>query len=155
MIKAEQATNDLYKSIVAGVLRLWIGPGRRYSFKEAADMTGLSSQCITNYVVERAGPEGYCLIRLMTIPEIRLDLLNRIAGLVGCMAVPAEIDENGNDFQMNAILTDAVGLFGSALADGRIDHLERPETIEAVKRLRQHADEWLAAHDGVKVRAVK
>lgn len=155
MIKAEDIDNELYKNIVAGVLRVWIGSGRKYTAKETADMIGQSLPSINNYLSRHAGPDGPGLLRLLTIPEVRLALLSKIAALVDCAVIPTDIEENGNDFQMNAILTDAVGLFGHALADGRIDHTERPEIVEAVKSLRQHADEWLAAHDSVKVRAVK
>lgn len=117
---------------IADALRLWVGAGRRYSLAAVAAAGGIPERTVKSY---RAGETTPSFANFLTL-----------AGVLGpqffnaCLrGLPFEVRATDpDDTTPQELLADVCGFsagLAQALADGRIDHRERPEILAGVRDL--------------------
>mgnify|MGYP000990215585 CR=1 FL=1 len=123
---------------ISGTLRRLVdgafGVGRRYSYEQAAELLSCKVSSLRDIA---AG-----------VKHARLGLGLAIAGLIGPAAVNtllAEIgylgarrqddDDEAKPFETLAALNSTSATLATALADGRLDHRERPACAQALREL--------------------
>ena len=133
---AERASN---------ALRRYVGPRQTHSYAKAAEAVGVEERSMKAWVLGEQAPPLYRWLRLVAFlgPGFADDVL-AMAG-IRCKRVD---QDGGDDMQLLASLSTAVDTIAQALADdGRIDHRERLDIAEAIRRLTEVTTPWLSQHD--------
>ena len=119
--RAEPA-EELKKSFCDS-LALFVGANRRYGVEEVAAATGISTDSLHRYLRGETCPKWDKAVQLLTVLPVEFGLaLLRPAGLTGLRRIDG--DSSGPETMRDIAL--AAADQAAALADGRIDHTERP-----------------------------
>lgn len=145
-------TNDLLSEVIADALRRHVGPGRTYTYDQAALAVGVERRTMQSWVLGETPPQSHKLVRIFR--WLGPDVANDVLGLAGLMTLPVQ-QPDGDEFALNEDM--AALLFKLAWAlkdDGRIDHQELAEIIPVARIAHARVGAWLAEHDP-KIRPLK
>lgn len=120
------------RSVFADALGLYVGPGRRHSVGGISTATGISETQVRDYLAGRTTPSVANLGTLLG--TVGADLANEWLahhGLCGCRAIDGPTQP-----AMDALAAElgAAHALSEAMADGRIDHTERPGVVESQRK---------------------
>lgn len=137
-------TKDLMQVRIADGLRSYIGPGRQYSYDEAADAIGADVRTVQSWVLGETAPCVFKLMRLFA--WLGPSFADMVLAPAGLCAVPAAAPA-ADDFATNAAAAVAAAGFAEAFLDGRVDHGERLRLLPVVRTAHARLGAWLAACD--------
>lgn len=126
------------RSAYRDALSLFVGRGKRFEIKDVAAATGMHPDTLCRALTGTSCPDWANTVALMAVLPVEFsEMILRPAGITGARRIDGEIHPS-------AVLSetaDAVSALAAALADGRIDHTERPrvlkEATEAICALSQ------------------
>lgn len=132
---------------IADALALFIGPERRFSREMIAAATGLDPRTIKGHCLGETVPNVAALFAYFRVlPVAFADHVLARAGLTGARRIEGEADPR----RAMAIIAEGVAVLASALADGRIDHMERRNVIAELRATATAAEELAAKLENVK-----
>lgn len=123
---------DVVQERFTDAFRKHVGRGKAYSIPELSDLTGIDHRTLDNYASGRACPN---LTKLLTLSDALGPVFaSDIFGLVG-MGVGRLKGGHSNIHAAAAEAASFLSHHTKRMEDGRIDHRERRETIEELRRL--------------------
>lgn len=139
-LRPEPMTN--IRAVFRDTLALFVGPGRRFEVETMAAATGISADTFRRYLRGESCPEWANAVAILGVlpPEFAAAVL-RPAGLTGLRRVAGDITPAAT---LAEVLEGATAL-AAALADGRIDHTERPRVLRELTEAMTAIAQFLAA----------
>lgn len=147
-MKPEQITNEICRGRFVETLRKFVGPGKQWSIEKSGDAIDADRRTMYTYLAGDNMPPLPKLLRMCSIfgPGFANPVL-ALAGLDGCFRT--DPSQAVSDFELNADVSNLVGMLGKALRDKKIDHRERPLIGDEIRELICVMQEWLATNDPV------
>ncbi|SBV94034.1 conserved hypothetical protein [uncultured Alphaproteobacteria bacterium] len=129
------------RQLLCRCLNVYVGPGRLYPVEVIASGIGTSADTVRRWLRGESCPEWPNLSALLAIlpPEFANALLAP-AGLTGARRIDGE-STHGETLRE---ITEAAATLAAALADGRIDHTERPKVVKELTEAMVAISQWLA-----------
>jgi len=121
---------DLLRRVTSDALALYCGEGRRYSRDLLASATGQDVRTVKAHVLGECAPSAPALLSYCRVlPSAFAQQILALAGVTGlrkddCVVSPGSA---------LAEMAEGVAVLAEALADGRIDHTERPRLLRELR----------------------
>lgn len=126
---APVVTPDSVTTVVAGLIRTAVMPGRGWTYETLGDATGLKPRRLKSYVHE--GKEPSLSAALSIGVALGPKAVNAVLSLIGYAARPLDEADPLQPMMIAASTLTHVATIATAAADGRIDHTEAPACREA------------------------
>ena len=150
MTNLDSFDQEFAAGVVSDALRRHIGPGKAFTYAQAAEALGEDGRTIKSWCAGDTTPRTHSHLRLMCF--LGVAYVNDLLRPAGYQAKPLD-GGCGDDFKLNAGLAGALTVIAEALGDdatpGRIDHRERAAVLTAVRVAHSLTSKWLAVHSPV------
>lgn len=144
-IAIDQEHTRNIRHLTRRLLNVYIGPGRLYPVEVIASGIGANADTVRRWLRGESCPEWPNLSALQAIlPEEFTNALLAPAGLTGAR----RIDGDTTDGETLREITEAAAVLAKAMADGRIDHTERPAVTQELREALVAIAQWLAKKEG-------
>jgi hypothetical protein len=132
---------DALKRGVADALSLYVGPGRRFSREMMASATGQEVRTVKGHCLGEVVPGlGAMFAYLRVLPVEFAEHVLSFAGLGGVRRLEADNDAR----RVMAEVAEGLSVLAGAMADGHIDHTERPKVIKELREAAVAAEGFAA-----------
>lgn len=121
MRKSPLISQDAAKDRVSDALQLRIGRGKRYSFRQVADATGIPERTIDSYARGDNSPTLANLLSLFS--AMGADFTSDVIALSGQSASSCNGDEPEH-MRVLCAAGELVSMISAAIEDGHVDHQE-------------------------------
>ncbi|CCG42164.1 hypothetical protein [Magnetospirillum molischianum] len=123
-------STDLVRRVTSDALALYCGDGRRYSRDLLASATGQDVRTVKAHVLGECAPSSPALLTYCRIlPGAFARHILAMAGITGLRKDDYVIAPGSALAEM----AEGVAVLAEALADGRIDHTERPRLLRELR----------------------
>ncbi len=126
---------------IADALSLFVGPGKRYPRELIAQATQLDLRTVKAHCLGQTPPSVGALFAYFRV--LPVEFADHVLGMAGLGGV-RKVDADGDAFRTMKELADGVSVLASALADGRIDHTERPKVARELREAAASAEQLAA-----------
>lgn len=142
-VSPEQQVNT--RQLFCRYLNAYVGPGRMFPVEVIASGIGSNPDTVRRWLRGESCPEWHNAVAILAIlpPEFANSVLAP-AGLTGAR----RIDGDTTDAETLREIAEAAAAMAKALADGRIDHTERPTVTKELREALVAIAQWLANKEG-------
>jgi hypothetical protein len=134
-------TNEIFRRS----LNAFVGRTKAWPIEDFAGKTGVDANHICRWLRGENCPAWFNIVSILTVlPPAFGNAILRPTGLTGLRRV------NGATTDAEALrdIAEAAAVLASALADGRIDHTERPRVARELREALVAIAQWLAKKEG-------
>lgn len=145
-VQFSPGTGNAVQTQFRRVLHLNVGCGRRYGYAEVAEAAEVSERTL-RYYGEDGGKEPTLAVGLKVLALLGPAAMASVLAEVGYTARPAECQPR-SPFDTLGSMGRGIAALSTALADGRIDHVERAGVIAMARELARDLEALAATLDG-------
>ncbi|MBC05693.1 hypothetical protein [Thalassospira sp.] len=120
----------------------------KITIKDLAARTGIKTRTLEGYRDHDCGPSGHKLMVLMDALPPRF--ANQILAMIGMGGAKQMTPEEISFHEVAEGAASYTAMFLNFMADGRIDHVERPELVKVARRMHDNLASFLHANDAPK-----
>lgn len=140
-----EITTELCRVHFSRILSEFAGPGRPWSYENAAEALGIEYKTLVAYCLGQNLPKLPTLLRMFKLfgPEFA----NRVLRLSEMEGARRQTIKHIPSLSLNKNLATTIGEVGRALADGHIDHIECAAIKKELSVLLSVGADWMTEND--------
>lgn len=138
-------TNALLLQVSTEALRQHIGPHRQFSYYDVASGIDVDERTVESWVLGRSVPSLPHWLRLCSFINNN-EFTNQFLRVAGFDGADKPEQRFVADSDMNATVAKLTSIMSDALADLRIDHMERVKVMKVAADAHQLLGDFLSSH---------